>query len=210
MLRKGETYEVVVIRQREDVWLSAQIKGTLKNGTFIELSDATEEHNSNGSIVTLVFDTQNLTDGAYVLWLKFTAASGVQEVTKPLTFFNNDFIVFIVTDKPLYYESEVVTFQLFAVDYELLPFNATNITTISIYDPANTQLRRYQNFNFVNGKYQNTFQLSIDALIGYYGIKVNVSGKVFESSIRVVEKPKPKCLDLRIDVPPVVVLDDGK
>lgn len=96
---------------------------------------------------------------------------------QPIIFENKHFSIFIQTDKPIYKPGDLVNFRVFAVDSETRPYDVPK-STITIYDSGDTKIKSYVDGKFVDGKYENSLQLSQEPTLGEWKIKVEAEAEV--------------------------------
>lgn len=128
-------------------------------------------------IISSNVQTGSFPDGDYtlsVIGLGDIAFAGEAK----LAFLVKHFSVFIQTDKALYKADDLVRFRLFAVDANTLPYSVKVSPAVSIFTPSGVLVKKYVNVSFVQGRYEDEFQLASDPVIGDWKIRMESEGQV--------------------------------
>jgi len=75
---------------------------------------------------------------------------------------------------------DLLQFRVFAVDSETKAINPTCSSTITISDPNGNSIQSFQDVTFKRGKYENSFQLSEKARLGFWKLSADCDLEVLK------------------------------
>ncbi|XP_035316209.1 alpha-1-inhibitor 3 isoform X1 [Cricetulus griseus] len=122
---------------------------------------------------------------------------------------NQESVVFVQTDKPMYKPGQPVKFQVVSMDTNLHPLNEL-FPLAYIEDPKTNRIMQWRDINTENGLKQLSFSLSSEPILGSYKIVLQKqSGVKKEHSFTVEEFVLPR-FEVRVKVPKAIFFKDEK
>ncbi|XP_040593033.1 alpha-1-inhibitor 3 [Mesocricetus auratus] len=120
---------------------------------------------------------------------------------------NQESVVFVQTDKPMYKPGQSVKFRVVSMDTNLHPLNEL-FPLAYIEDPKTNRIMQWQDINTENGLKQLSFSLSSEPILGSYKIVVQKqSGAKKEHSFTVEEFVLPR-FEVQVKVPKAIFMKD--
>ncbi|XP_036037834.1 murinoglobulin-1-like [Onychomys torridus] len=122
---------------------------------------------------------------------------------------NQESVVFVQTDKPVYKPGQSVKFRIVSMDKNLRPLNEL-FPLAYIEDPKTNRIMQWRDINTEHGLKQLSFSLSSEPIQGSYKIViVKKSGVKKEHSFTVEEFVLPR-FEVQVKVPKVITVQDEK
>ncbi|XP_036037835.1 murinoglobulin-2-like [Onychomys torridus] len=122
---------------------------------------------------------------------------------------NQESVVFVQTDKPVYKSGQSVKFRIVSMDKNLRPLNEL-FPLAYIEDPKTNRIMQWRDINTEHGLKQLSFSLSSEPIRGLYKIViVKKSGLKTEHSFTVEEFVLPR-FEVQVKVPKVITVQDEK
>ncbi|CAH7186921.1 murinoglobulin-1 [Phodopus roborovskii] len=122
---------------------------------------------------------------------------------------NQESVVFVQTDKPMYKPGQSVKFRVVSMDTNLHPLNEL-FPLAYIEDPKENRIMQWQDINTETGLKQLSFSLSSEPILGSYKIVVlKQSGAKKEHSFTVEEFVLPR-FEVQVKVPKAIFMKDKK
>ncbi|XP_036037832.1 alpha-1-inhibitor 3-like [Onychomys torridus] len=122
---------------------------------------------------------------------------------------NQESVVFVQTDRPVYKPGQSVKFRVVSMDKNLYPLNEL-FPLAYIEDPKTNRIMQWRDINTEHGLKQLSFSLSSEPIQGSYKIViVKKSGVKTEHSFTVEEFVLPK-FEVQVKVPKVITVQDEK
>ncbi|XP_058511745.1 alpha-2-macroglobulin [Ochotona princeps] len=144
-----------------------------------------------------------------VMFLTIRVKGATQEFKKRTTVLirNEDSLIFVQTDKPVYKPGQTVKFRIVSLDENLRPLNEL-IPLAYIQDPKGNRIAQWQNLKLVGGLEQLSLPLSSEPFEGSYSVVVQKkSGGRTEHHFTVEEFVLPK-FEVQVTVPETITILD--
>ncbi|XP_036154925.1 alpha-2-macroglobulin-like [Myotis myotis] len=120
---------------------------------------------------------------------------------------NQESLVFVQTDKPIYKPGQTVKFRVVSLDENFHPLNEL-IPLVSIEDPKGNRIAQWQKVKLESGLKQLAFPLSSEPFLGSYKVLVKKeSGETAEHPFTVQEFVLPK-FEVQVTVPKIITISD--
>eukprot|EP00069_Balaena_mysticetus_P007429 bmy_05533T0 len=142
-----------------------------------------------------------------VMFLTIQVKGPTQEFKKRTTVLvkNEESLVFVQTDKPIYKPEQTVKFRVVLLDENFHPLNEL-IPLVYIEDPKGNRIMQWQNLKVESGLKQLTFPLSSEPFQGSYKVVVQKeSGEMAEHPFTVEEFVLPK-FEVQVRVPRIITI----
>ncbi|XP_058938489.1 alpha-2-macroglobulin isoform X2 [Kogia breviceps] len=142
-----------------------------------------------------------------VMFLTIQVKGPTQEFKKRTTVLikNEESLVFVQTDKPIYKPEQTVKFRIVLLDENFHPLNEL-IPLVYIEDPKGNRIMQWQNVKVESGLKQLTFPLSSEPFQGSYKVVVQKeSGEMAEHPFTVEEFVLPK-FEVQVRVPRIITI----
>ncbi|CRK95539.1 CLUMA_CG009006, isoform C [Clunio marinus] len=139
-------------------------------------------------IKDLDFKVDGFEPGTYYLTIKAFDRSMKRwyENMQSLEYFSKQYSAFITTDKPLYKAGDLVNFRVFSINSEAQPFDLMG-AKLTISDPQNIKIKVFDDVNFVNGMFEESFKLSEGTNLGTWSIKLEAMSETYLKNFDVQE-----------------------
>ncbi|KAF6121329.1 PZP alpha-2-macroglobulin like [Phyllostomus discolor] len=122
---------------------------------------------------------------------------------------NDQSLVFVQTDKPIYKPGQTVKFRIVSVDENFHPLNEL-IPLVYLENPKRSRIGQWQNLKLESGLKQLAFPLSSEPIQGSYKVVVKKeSGGSIEHFFTVEEFVVPK-FEVKVQVPKIITIMDKK
>ncbi|XP_035304915.1 murinoglobulin-1-like isoform X2 [Cricetulus griseus] len=129
--------------------------------------------------------------------------------TNEVTVKNQENVVFVQTDKPMYKPGQPVKFRVVSMDTNLHPLNEL-FPLVYIEDPKTNRIMQWRDINTENGLKQLSFSLSSEPILGSYKIVLeNQSRSKKEHYFTVEEYVLPR-FEVQVKVPKALFIKDEK
>ncbi|EGW04143.1 Murinoglobulin-2, partial [Cricetulus griseus] len=115
---------------------------------------------------------------------------------------NQESVVFVQTDKPMYKPGQPVKFRVVAMDTNLHPLNEL--------DPKTNRIMQWRDINTENGLKQLSFSLSSEPILGSYKIVLQKQSGVKKEHYFTVEEFVLPRFEVRVKVPKAIFIKDEK
>ncbi|KAK1341413.1 hypothetical protein QTO34_017819 [Cnephaeus nilssonii] len=120
---------------------------------------------------------------------------------------NQESLVFVQTDKPIYKPGQTVKFRVVSLDENFHPLSEL-IPLVCIEDPKGNRIAQWQKLKLESGLKQLAFPLSSDPFLGSYKVVVQKeSGEMTEHPFTVEEFVLPK-FEVQVTVPKIITILD--
>ncbi|XP_059538152.1 alpha-2-macroglobulin-like [Myotis daubentonii] len=120
---------------------------------------------------------------------------------------NQESLVFVQTDKPIYKPGQTVKFRVVSLDENFHPLSEL-IPLVSIEDPKGNRIAQWQKVKLESGLKQLAFPLSSEPFLGSYKVLVQKeSGETAEHPFTVEEFVLPK-FEVQVTVPKIITIFD--
>nr|XP_020760299.1 alpha-2-macroglobulin [Odocoileus virginianus texanus] len=142
-----------------------------------------------------------------VMFLTIQVKGSTQEFKKRTTVLvkNEESLVFVQTDKPIYKPEQTVKFRIVFLDESFHPLNEL-VPLVYIEDPKGNRIAQWQNLEVENGLQQLTFPLSSEPFQGSYKVVVQKgSGGTAEHPFTVEEFVLPK-FEVQVRMPKIITI----
>lgn len=142
-----------------------------------------------------------------VMFLTIQVKGSTQEFKKRTTVLvkNEESLVFVQTDKPIYKPEQTVKFRIVLLDESFHPLNEL-VPLVYIEDPKGNRIAQWQNLEVENGLQQLTFPLSSEPFQGSYKVVVQKgSGGTAEHPFTVEEFVLPK-FEVQVRMPKIITI----
>ncbi|XP_007935408.1 alpha-2-macroglobulin [Orycteropus afer afer] len=142
-----------------------------------------------------------------VMFLSVQVKGPTQEFKKRTTVVvkNEESLVFVQTDKPIYKPEQTVKFRVVSLDENFHPRNEL-IPLIYLQDPKGNRITQWQNVKLENGLQQLYFPLSSEPFQGTYKVVVQKeSGRRIEHPFTVEEFVLPK-FEVQVTMPKIITI----
>ncbi|XP_035316208.1 murinoglobulin-2-like isoform X1 [Cricetulus griseus] len=122
---------------------------------------------------------------------------------------NQESVVFVQTDKPMYKPGQPVKFRVVAMDTNLHPLNEL-FPLAYIEDPKTNRIMQWRDINTENGLKQLSFSLSSEPILGSYKIVLQKQSGVKKEHYFTVEEFVLPRFEVRVKVPKAIFIKDEK
>ncbi|XP_035304914.1 murinoglobulin-1-like isoform X2 [Cricetulus griseus] len=122
---------------------------------------------------------------------------------------NQENVVFVQTDKPMYKPGQPVKFRVVAMDTNLHPLNEL-FPLAYIEDPKTNRIMQWRDINTENGLKQLSFSLSSEPILGSYKIVLQKQSGVKREHYFTVEEFVLPRFEVRVKVPKAIFFKDEK
>nr|AFU81331.1 alpha-2-macroglobulin variant 6 [Bos taurus] len=142
-----------------------------------------------------------------VMFLTIQVKGPTQEFKKRTTVLvkNEESLVFVQTDKPIYKPEQTVKFRIVLLDESFHPLNEL-VPLVYVEDPKGNRIAQWQNLEVENGLQQLTFPLSSEPFQGSYKVVVQKgSGGTAEHPFTVEEFVLPK-FEVQVRMPKIITI----
>ncbi|XP_006875548.1 PREDICTED: alpha-2-macroglobulin-like [Chrysochloris asiatica] len=142
-----------------------------------------------------------------VVFLSVEVKGPTQEFKKKTTVLvkNEESLVFVQTDKPIYKPGQTVKFRVVSLDDNFHPLNEL-IPLVYLQDPKDNRITQWQNIKLVTGLTQLSFPLSSEPFQGSYKVVVQKeSGSRIEHPFTVEEFVLPK-FEVQVTMPKIITI----
>ncbi|KAF3816367.1 hypothetical protein GH733_014540, partial [Mirounga leonina] len=142
-----------------------------------------------------------------IMFLTIQVKGPTQEFKKRTTVVvkNQESLVFVQTDKPIYKPEQTVKFRVVSLDENFHPLNEL-IPLVYIQDPKGNRITQWQKLKLENGLKQLSFPLSSEPFQGSYKVVVQKeSGGMTEHAFTVEEFVLPK-FEVQITMPKIITI----
>ncbi|XP_025138969.3 alpha-2-macroglobulin isoform X2 [Bubalus bubalis] len=142
-----------------------------------------------------------------VMFLTIQVKGPTQEFKKRTTVLvkNEESLVFVQTDKPIYKPEQTVNFRIVLLDESFHPLNEL-VPLVYVEDPKGNRIAQWQNLEVENGLQQLTFPLSSEPFQGSYKVVVQKgSGGTAEHPFTVEEFVLPK-FEVQVRMPKIITI----
>uniref|UniRef100_A0A452R4H1 Alpha-2-macroglobulin n=1 Tax=Ursus americanus TaxID=9643 RepID=A0A452R4H1_URSAM len=139
-----------------------------------------------------------------VMFLTIQVKGSTQEFKRRTTVVvkNQESLVFVQTDKPIYKPGQTVKFRIVSLDENFHPLNEL----VSLQDPKGNRITQWQKLKLENGLKQLSFALSSEPFQGSYKVVVRKeSGGITEHAFTVEEFVLPK-FEVQITMPRIITI----
>ncbi|XP_037023802.2 alpha-2-macroglobulin-like [Artibeus jamaicensis] len=142
-----------------------------------------------------------------VMFLTIQVKGATQEFKRRTTVMvkNQESLVFVQTDKPIYKPGQTVMFRIVSLDENFHPLNEL-IPLVYIKNPKGNRIAQWQKLNLESGLKQLAFPLSSEPIQGSYKVVVQKeSGETTEHPFTVEEFVLPK-FEVKVAVPKIITI----
>ncbi|KAM9230693.1 alpha-2-macroglobulin-like [Dugong dugon] len=142
-----------------------------------------------------------------VMFLSVQVKGSTQEFKKRTTVVvkNEESLVFVQTDKPIYKPGQTVKFRVVSLDENFHPLNEL-IPLVYLQDPKENRITQWRNLQLKTGLKQLSFPLSSEPVLGSYNLVVQKeSGKRIQHPFTVEEFVLPK-FEVKVTMPKIITI----
>ncbi|XP_027285155.1 alpha-2-macroglobulin-like isoform X2 [Cricetulus griseus] len=120
---------------------------------------------------------------------------------------NNESLIFVQTDKPIYKAGQTVKFRVVSLDENFRPLNEL-IPILYVQDPKGNRIIQWQNSKLEGGLKQFSFPLTSEPALGFYKVVMRTeTGRTVEHPFSVEEFVLPK-FEVKVEVPEIITILD--
>ncbi|XP_032128448.1 alpha-2-macroglobulin-like [Sapajus apella] len=157
----------------------------------------------------VAFSVPKISSSEEVMFLTVQVKGPTQEFKKRTSVIvkNDESLVFVQTDKPIYKPGQTVKFRVVSLDETFHPLNEL-IPLVYIQDPKGNRIAQWRSLQLEDGLKQLSFPLSSEPFQGSYKVVVQKeSGGRREHPFTVEEFVLPK-FEVRVTVPKIITILD--
>ncbi|XP_064141250.1 alpha-2-macroglobulin [Loxodonta africana] len=186
----------------ETVTVSASLESIRGNRSLF--TDLTAE---NDLFQCVSFTVPKSSADEEVMFLSVQVKGPTQEFKKRTTVVvrNEESLVFVQTDKPIYKPGQTVKFRVVSLDENFHPVNEL-IPLVYLQDSKENRITQWRNLHLESGLTQLSFPLSSEPVLGSYNVVVQKeSGRRIEHPFTVEEFVLPK-FEVRVTMPKIITI----